>query len=112
MLPRNRTHDENIARYLEDCQAGRYDRYQDVSGLTHFIECRIFWRGIRYHAARVTRDYIRATARLSEPNTRLSEPNTKSIFDDDTQSRDRGENVLMEELDTEKHNLLKNLAIV
>ena len=34
--------------------------------------------------------------------TILSEPNTTSRFDDDTQLKDRGENVLMEELDTEK----------
>ena len=102
-FPRNRAHDENIARYLKDCQDGRYDRYQDAVSRTYLTECRIFWDGIRYYTARVTRDYMCAISRLSEPDTKSPETNSAVTYrdrhDNDTQPDDRGANVMMEELD-------------
>ena len=46
-FPHNRTQDENIAQYLEDCQAGRYDQFHATAGETYVTECRTFQTGIR-----------------------------------------------------------------
>ena len=54
------THEENIAKYLKDSEAGSYDPFRTDAGETYNIECRTFWTELRHRAAQATLDYVNA----------------------------------------------------
>ena len=116
-FPPNRTHDENIAQYLKDCQDGRYDHFHVAAGETYNTECRTFWTGIRHRAARVNSDHFHATNKLTENNTKSPWTDSQNSHNDrndiDTQSNDRGANAqiiegkeALAELDNQERGLL------